>query len=301
MANNLIALQTQAVKSPDFTEGYAKAAQVRNLIQQGQAQQQNMALNQERLRSAQLQNQQADIAAKGQQILQSAYAANRGDPDKTMAQLIQDGADPGTVQGYEKHVLGLKKEKLELGQKEFDLQEKKNGQVRGILQQANGMDDPTFQANAPVIAEGLKKLIPELKDFSEPLTREHLKSIELAANTDTSLHNWAKEQRERADEAQKEKLRPLELVSKEAGALEAQSKAELTGLELQGRKPEQPHELAVRLETERRNKETAQEIKARDANTKENERILRAQGAERIAMEKQRNGFEMNGGVSPVA
>ncbi len=195
MSNNVIALGIQPVKAPDFTEGYAKAAQVRNLIQQGQAQQQQMALGQERLRGEQMKNQQAEIAAKGQQILQSAYAANQGDPDKTLAQMIKEGADPGTVQGYQKHVQGLQKEKLEMDQKTFDLQEKKNGQVRGILQQANGMDDAALEANAPVISEGLRKLIPELKDFSGPLTREHLKAIELAANTDTSLHNWAAEQR----------------------------------------------------------------------------------------------------------
>ncbi len=277
MPNNLVALGINAVDVPDPTESYLKAARVRNLIQQGQAHQQNMALNQERLRAAQLKNQQADIAAKGQQILQSAYAANQGDPDKTMAQLIQDGADPGTVQGYEKHVLGLKKEKLELGAKEFDLQGKKNGQVRGILQQANGMDDATLEANAPVIAAGLQKLIPELKDFSGPLTRDHLKAIELAANTDTSLHNWAAEQRavikakQEADAAaaaqkeaaHKQAMFPAQEQAAESAALKAASEAELAGLKLQGREPEQPHEKAVREETAARDKATQQYRNAR--------------------------------------
>jgi len=139
----------------DPSEGLTKAVQLKSLLQSQQLQQQAMQENQ--LQIDQQKRSQAD-----HQLAQKTLADNNGDMDKTLNQL-RGKVDPSfQAQLEQEHALTLQRESVK-DARDRALEEKTNGDLFSVVDQAKGMSAQDFEKNKPLIAQRISEINPKIQ------------------------------------------------------------------------------------------------------------------------------------------
>lgn len=280
MPNNQIAL---AIKAPEFDDPiaqYAKVAQIGNMIQQSRA-------NAQQMERTGLQIEEQRRKAADDENWRGAFTEGGGDPLKTVEAAQRRGVNPTTIQTFKKQWDEDVERKGKLKELDFKNRDYRteaiyeaHKKVEGLAEEQRPLGWKTLSqelSDSGVIAQkDVEDYDPERFPLSLALItgEKHRKDAAAEKRLQAAESRAVTEEiRRQQDQERENKKAPF--VQTEAEAAAAIKVAQSKGEEL-----EQPREKATRLETERRNKELAEQAAARLRMTKRGQDMTDARARE---------------------
>jgi len=136
-----VLLGTQPVRIASPLEAYVQYAQLRNLANQDQWQQQQ-------IEAATMENRQRQIALQDQQTLRQAFVDANGDPDRMLALAAARGASPGALFQLRTTLLDQKTKAAALDKDTLANAQTRNDQLQSLLAPVAAESDPVKQQQA---------------------------------------------------------------------------------------------------------------------------------------------------------
>lgn len=274
--NPNIALQVQRPEFPDPLAQYAKIAQVRNMLTQGQLHQQQILNEQEALKTHQLANAETERAQQDNANYQQAWRAAGGDLKKARELALASGVRSGYITKLDDEINKQAEQLAKTDKEKTAAAQAKLDYLHETLTPLASETDPNRQMelyNAK-LGDALRAGVIT-QDEAQPYSGPGQVSDLLArVTTQKHLLAAAEEKRKQAEEGRKETLFPSQQV-------EAEQKAIVATQEAMGAKKLQPKDVAE-MDIQ----------KARNAQITANEEAMRKQGQQRIGIEAARNARE---------
>ena len=193
-------------QAADPLQQFTKAQQVRNLIQQGRQESQQIEINDQRL------VQQRTAAEKAKRIeddtrkFGEVYLSAKGNPDETIRMASEAGIDPGIIQGFQKHNADLVEKQAQTAAHELPAKKMRLEQAQGMLMQVESMPPEALVQSWPMLYQKALTLDPDAAKYLSPMqppSPAQFAMLNAAVSTQGYQIAKAEEIRKNADDARK--------------------------------------------------------------------------------------------------
>lgn len=170
---------------------YAKAVSLRDMLQRGQVQQ-------EQLKAAQLENQQRETALRDQQTVMQVLGQNNGDIGAALPQLAGK-VTPQTYMGLAKAHAETREAALKMSNEELANDAKRNDNLLGLIDQAKQMPPDQYVQAWPQIVQQAVQIKPEIGahlDPKQPVPQQALDQFQIGLQSHSVIQAQVMKERE---------------------------------------------------------------------------------------------------------
>lgn len=204
---NFISGDAQIPQVADPLQQFAKVQGARNLLQQGQQNEQQLALGEQHLQTAKAAAEKAARVERDQQAFSQAYLEAKGNPVETIKLASTRGVHPDIIQGFEKHVAEIADKHAQSEAHLLPIKKQKIEQAQGLLMQVGQMPPEQLTQNWPMLYQKALELDPSAKEFLSPMQPPNAQQLAfLNAAVATQGHEIAMAQQKRLDAEEARKV-----------------------------------------------------------------------------------------------